>query len=95
MIKFQTRSARGAVLLDKEYPGWWQRVNPDNLNMWSDHRCVLGQLFGSYNIGCKNLRLVNFRAKDRFGFMPPLLFGSLRLRSAWRKLIQERREATT
>lgn len=40
------RVTRGAALLDRTFgPGWWHRVNTDELEMENACSCVLGQLF--------------------------------------------------
>lgn len=43
--------ARGAALLDTREPGWERRVDPARLHMADGYYCILGQLFGDYNVG--------------------------------------------
>jgi hypothetical protein len=45
------RAAVGAALLDAEVPGWAKRIELEELDLGSPHRCVLGQLYGSYARG--------------------------------------------
>lgn len=39
---------RGAQLLDREMPGWQERVEINELDLSSSCSCVLGQVFASY-----------------------------------------------
>jgi hypothetical protein len=45
------RVKRGTAVLNREVPGWFDVVNPDDLDMSSVGRCVLGQLFGDFSNG--------------------------------------------
>jgi hypothetical protein len=49
------RVAAGARLLDRHYPGWHRRVDPEVLDALDTGRCVLGQLFGGYEQGLDEL----------------------------------------
>ena len=49
----QSRVSRGAQLLDSLKPGWREMVQ--DLQMASNKRCVLGQLFGGFTAGLENL----------------------------------------
>ena len=40
--------ARGVEYLDREVPGWHDRINLRTLNMSNGERCIVGQLFGNY-----------------------------------------------
>jgi len=42
----KTRVNRGIRKLDKDWPGWANKVKPANLQMSSNFECVLGQLGG-------------------------------------------------
>jgi hypothetical protein len=46
---------RGAMLLDRERPGWAGGVDLDELDMATDEDCILGQLHGHYSIGRDSL----------------------------------------
>jgi hypothetical protein len=42
------RVERGAILLDRECPGWENEVDPASLRMDEAENCVLGQIHGDY-----------------------------------------------
>lgn len=42
---FQRKVARGARLLDEEYPGWHKKVDSESLLMQDGNACILGQTF--------------------------------------------------
>ena len=44
--KLKRKVRRGIAFLDKHVPDWYRRVNPATLDIYSSHRCVLGQTFG-------------------------------------------------
>lgn len=44
------RVERGATLLDQRVPGWHERVDVHRLRLISTADCVLGQLFGHYDV---------------------------------------------
>jgi hypothetical protein len=45
-------------LLDREGPsGWRERINVDELEMDDQEMCVLGQIYGHFDIGLMQLRL--------------------------------------
>lgn len=48
---FQSRVNRGAALLDAEFPGWFERIDTDSLDIATCSRCVLGQVYGDYLMG--------------------------------------------
>lgn len=50
MSTMPDRVTRGATALDRLRPGWHQEVNPSLLNGASMSMCVLGQLWGSWDI---------------------------------------------
>lgn len=61
----------GAKFLDDTIPGWFERINLDELDMGDDEYCILGQLFDEYVPGCKELNLQCFysreqRSRDRY-----------------------------
>ncbi len=51
------RVRAGAQLLDHAIEGWPHRVKPERLEIHSLHRCVLGQLYGDYHEGARQLQL--------------------------------------
>lgn len=54
---YRARVAQGAALLDREVPDWWRRINLDTLRMSACSSCVLGQLYGDYDIGLDQLHI--------------------------------------
>lgn len=44
------RVVRGAELLDERMPGWAERIDLDSFVLSSCKRCVLGQLYGDFEI---------------------------------------------
>lgn len=56
-IDVQTRVAAGVAFLDRQVPGWVDRIDVDNLNVASPVNCVLGQLYGMYSSGISALGL--------------------------------------
>lgn len=49
------RVDRGAKVLDGQDEGWFERVSADALEMSSTCKCVLGQRFGTYLTGLREL----------------------------------------
>ena len=47
----EQRVAAGAALLDQKNPGWRERINVEELQLWSRFQCILGQLYGVYETG--------------------------------------------
>jgi hypothetical protein len=91
--------ARGAALLDDQLPGWAERIDPEQLQIASCYRCVLGQLFSRhpyptrhaispYGLGVEALGI-------GAGEMPPSWYGfdgsdADALNAEWRRVITER-----
>lgn len=80
---FEWRVAPKARKLDRLTPGWYQKVNLDTLDGGNDRRCVLGQVYGDYNVA-------PWRARGRFFGVPTAVY-CLR-DTGWAKAVQERRE---
>lgn len=45
----------GMALLDEKAPGWRDKIHPQQLNMSFCFTCILGQVFGEYHHGLKQL----------------------------------------
>ena len=64
---------RGAALLDRYSPYWYERVSIGALDMCNNRHCVLGQVYGNYVVGLDSLAK-NGRAdgvavgSDHYGF---------------------------
>lgn len=50
-VKVSRKIRRAARMLDRKWPGWEYEVNLGKLQMRSAYRCVLGQLYGTYELG--------------------------------------------
>lgn len=57
----------GMLFLDERVPGWWCRVDVDELRIRENDKCVLGQLFGSYDRACVELNM-SYEDTTRLGF---------------------------
>lgn len=56
MPRFATiRAKAGAALLDIIRPGWANDIQPERLDLSSCTSCVLGQLYGRYDVGAEKL----------------------------------------
>ena len=60
------RVTRGAVLLDRVAPGWYQRVDPDRLLMSTCIHCTLGQLYGHFADGLTALHFTDTEFGESF-----------------------------
>jgi len=67
---FRDAVHRGAEVLDIVSPGWEREVELASLDMRSCFRCVLGQIFGSYDGGMSVLAQKSGKSVDplQFGF---------------------------
>lgn len=85
-------AARGAKILDKSFPNWWEKISLGRLRMSEPDTCILGQLYGSYKQGCEELDLKR-RERIRNGFLLPdehHVTRYARLRLAWKTEIEKR-----
>lgn len=60
------RVNRGVALLDEWVPNWRERVKIEHLWMPSGTRCILGQLYGEFDIGAEALDITY--EEDQYGF---------------------------
>jgi hypothetical protein len=51
----EERVRGGALFLDEHLPGWSAQIAADELAMETCDRCILGQLYGDYEVGFKHL----------------------------------------
>ncbi len=92
------RAARGAQFLDDTVPEWWNEVDVRKLDMGRHMHCVLGQIYGGYRSGCRELGFSSFGIRSiRNGFFTLRLSGRRRadlyyqkLTHAWRDEILKR-----
>jgi hypothetical protein len=97
MTTIAERVAKGAALLDREEPGWEQRIDLETLALDDPCKCILGQLFsqtddekGAYFVGLDTFGITG--NGDYLGFgATSRQRGWSRLDQAWKALIRERR----
>jgi hypothetical protein len=46
----ESKVAFGEAELDLVYPGWFLNINVDDLEMYIDNFCIIGQLAGSFDL---------------------------------------------
>lgn len=85
MQRVQKRVRKGTELLDRYYPDWYWNVDPDSIAIMSCTKCVLGQLYGHYQVGLIRLNLMHGMNHGFGGFM------AKRYKRAWREEILHRR----
>lgn len=94
MSTIKERVQAGAELLDREEPGWEQRIDVRELDLQDACRCILGQLYGDYDDG---IALIHLPDEDSlgfdFGFNSTMTPQFRTLTRAWKALIRERRAA--
>lgn len=96
---YEARVQRGAALLDKMLPGWWDgkdkpTINLEILEMESPDMCVLGQCFGEYVYGCNRLGIPAWSSEFKKGKPNAKDHGFLGTpETPWRREIERRREA--
>lgn len=90
------RVAAGADWLDANWPGWDYDVEPRILDLASDCKCILGQLYGDYGDGLSETDLTQDEARA-FGFYAGVVGEEEATRDypllteAWLKTIEARR----
>jgi hypothetical protein len=102
-LAISARASDGAELLDRRIPGWERRVDPRSLHMTDMHRCVLGQVYGGYAEGVRELwpeywhSMNGATLSHSHGFIvslfhgPAYFVGQFFLRRAWVAEIDRRR----
>jgi hypothetical protein len=65
VTEVEDRVARGATILDKKRPGWVDLIDLGKLDLASNRQCVLGQVFGSFDLGSREVDVPNI---DDYGF---------------------------
>lgn len=63
---YERRVAKGAVRLDAVYPGWYDKIDLDRLDLSHWQLCVLGQLYGTYHYGVDVLDIE--KEREALGF---------------------------
>ncbi len=81
----------GMELLDENVPGWECRIDPEVLDLASCQFCVLGQIYGEYTQGTRELHLVK---GNPYGFDTPGGEGAEKyyslLTRAWLRVLRKR-----
>lgn len=84
---------KGVVLLDKEYPDWWKKIDCKHLDMGTHDMCILGQLYGKFYLGVKKLMGVRqFASAEACGFSFSEWGEEFALEDLWKKVINKRKE---
>lgn len=97
MSVYDSRAARGAVVLDEKVPGWDEKINLDTLNIYSINCCILSQLFGSYYPGELGFSCYKPKEIEDCGFTycggseDPDAEKMVEITAAWKRLILARR----
>lgn len=82
----RARVGCGVELLDREAPGWWERVELGALELTSCTGCVMGQLFGHYEQGLACLGV--WRRGHEYGFALPSFSSELDSTETWAELTE-------
>lgn len=53
--ELRQRFERGVALMDEAVPNWWRYINLNTFDITHCRHCVLGQVFGSWGQGKKEL----------------------------------------
>lgn len=81
-------------MLDQRKPGWWRKVDLDELDLAYGNTCVLGQVYKSFERGKRKLDLGdNPWVARRYGFYAFFRWDALT--AEWRKVISARCLAET
>jgi hypothetical protein len=64
MSTISERVRAGVELLDKSQPQWREKVNPVRLDMTLQGTCILGQVYGWYTEGLKQIGLLKRSYRD-------------------------------
>lgn len=97
---FEKQIQAGVTLLDAKMPGWESKIDLGILNMRSDTRCILGQLYGYFSNGRSQLGLQmpfpinsirpDWSEIDNHGFHAESAEKSQILTDEWKKFISQR-----
>lgn len=87
--EIERRVKHGVKLLNRRCSGWRQTVNGDTLNIAEGEHCILGQVFGSYRIGTRELFSSSRRLEETLdhGFLDGDPNKAEPLTIAWRKVL--------
>ena len=77
----------GAIFLDEVHPGWANEINIETLAIQNPCNCILGQLYGNYNKGKREIGIGESRRAIHLGFAHCLYD---RINDAWKREISSR-----
>jgi hypothetical protein len=80
----QEQVDRGVIFLDERFPGWFNRINLETLDVSCHWGCVLGQLVGSFG---KATHMLGSNNGVPLGFDGSAFLNSEELTEAWRRTI--------
>lgn len=92
IVNDEERVRAGVTLLSERRSGWQLEIDLDRLSLTRDCDCVLGQLYGTYHAGTRELRLRN-REPAGYGFVCtwPRECRCVELTAVWKRVIEEMR----
>lgn len=68
-ISIEQRVTNGAKLLDEHEPRWFTMVELEVFNITSTSSCILGQVYGTFSAGTRELDIEGNRPEEeRLGF---------------------------
>ncbi len=86
----QARVEAGAKLLDAEYPGWYNEIDLQRLNLSDPRNCPVGQLYGSFSEGLDELEIEDYASIYGLA-MEDDTYSWKELDEEWEKVIKDRR----
>lgn len=98
METIQQRVDRGVAWLDKNHPGWADRIDLNKFEMNNCFNCVMGQLTGDFNRWHLAKNKFDFRIPVDLGFLATEVYDDqdpeyLLLQEEWQRRIVRRRLA--
>lgn len=91
-LSADVRVDNGVRLLDRYGPaGWRDRIDPGVLDIDSSADCVVGQLYGDWEVGQAELEFRDAEAAEFFGLYPAEDGDAANLTASWRALLLGRR----
>jgi len=92
--KLKRQVELGAAFLNVVNPNWFKEINPKELNMASAKVCILGELYGNYHNGVKELRLRD-EMPENMGFHADHKGRYLILNKFWKSKVRALRRKNT
>jgi len=98
--RFEKRAERGANLLDSILPEWMTMINVVLLDIRMCSRCILGQIYGNYERGCREVGIDRFDnsvfgkpVRNGFLIASDSVMSALKTNAAWKSELSKRRTA--